>query len=61
MFEIKTHFFVKRKFSVRKGIIPGNSKAMWQAVNLAKNLGSSHIPNTMTLGGLEVPSHEISD
>ena len=60
-FEIKTHFFAKRKFSVRKGIVPGNSKALWQAVNRSKNLGSSHIPKTMTLGGLEVPSNEISD
>ena len=24
--EIRAHFFVKRKFKVRKGILPGNSK-----------------------------------
>ena len=60
-FEIKSNFFEKRKFSVRKGIVPGNTKALWQAVKLAKNHGSSNIPNSMTLGGVEVPSHEISD
>ena len=59
-FEIKTHFFSKRRLSVRKGITPGNNKALWQAVKLAKNHGTPNIPNSMTLGGLEILSHEQS-
>ena len=60
-FEIKTHFFSKRRLTVRKGITPGNNKALWQAVKLAKNYGTPNIPNSMTLGGLEIPRHEQSN
>ena len=28
---------------------------------LAKNLGTSQIPNVMTMGGIEYPGHEISN
>ena len=34
--EICAHFFHIRKFKVRKGILPGNSKSLWHAVNIAK-------------------------
>ena len=33
------------EFSVRKGILPGNSKSLWKAVKIAKNIGYSPIPN----------------
>ena len=36
-FEIRTHFFTKKRFNVRKGILPNNSKSLWQAVKVAKN------------------------
>ena len=54
-FEIKTLFFSKRRLTVRKG------KALWQVVKLAKNCGTQHIPNSLTLGGLEIPIHEQSN
>ena len=50
-FEIKSHFFATRKQSVRKGILPGNSKTLWQAVKHAKNLGQ--IPQNMTLNKVQ--------
>ena len=45
--EIRAHFFAKRKFKVRKGILPGNSKTLWSAVNIAKNNGHNVIPENM--------------
>ena len=60
-FEIKSHFFLIKKYSVRKGIILRNSKTLWQSVKLAKNLGTSQILNVMTVGGIELPGHEKSN
>ena len=48
------------KFKVRKGIIPNNSKTLWQAVKLAKNQGTNSIPPNMTLDQKEIPENEIS-
>ena len=39
----------------------GNSKTLWQALKLAKNLGTNEIPKYMTLNGVEVSVDEISD
>jgi hypothetical protein len=36
-FEIKDHFVSIKRNNVRRGIIPGNSKTLWDAVNIAKN------------------------
>ena len=41
-------------------ITPGNSKSLWQAVKLAKNFGITHIPDLMTLGGVEISGQDIS-
>ena len=60
-FEIRSHFFSITRYKVRKGIIPGNSKTLWQSVKLAKNQGTSQIPNVMTLDGNEVSGHDISN
>ena len=56
--EIRTHFFGKKRFQVRKGILPGNSKSLWQAVKIAKNVGETTIPDNMSLNSEPVPSHE---
>ena len=36
--EIRSHFFYKKKFAVRKGILPSNSKSLWKAVKEQKML-----------------------
>ena len=35
---------------MRKGIIPGNSKSIWKAVSIAKDINSSEIPSKMFRG-----------
>ena len=52
--EIRAHFFAKRKFKVRKGILPGNSKTLWSAVNIAKNNGHNGIPENMCQNNVPV-------
>ena len=36
--EIKQHYREEKKKAVRKNIIPGNSKSLWDAVKVAKNI-----------------------
>ena len=37
-FEIRSHFFSITRYKVRKGIIPGNSKTLWQSEQLMEPL-----------------------
>ena len=60
-FEIRSHFFLMKKFAVRKGILPGNSKTLWKAVKTAKNVGHTVIPNNMTLAGEPVTGLNIAE
>ena len=59
--EIRSHFFYKKKFSVRKGIIPGNSKSLWKAVKTAKNIGHSPIPSNMKVNNVPVTGQNIAE
>ena len=38
---------MNKRRRVRKGIIPGNSKSLWKAVNIAKDVNSNEIPTKM--------------
>ena len=60
-YEIRTHFFGQKRFQVRKGILPGNSKSLWHAVKLAKNQGPELIPPNMKYHGIEVTSDDIAE
>ena len=39
---------------VRRGIKPGNSKTLWDAVNLAKNCNIETIPESLTLNNIKL-------
>ena len=45
--EIKIFFYSRKRISVRKGIMPGNSKSLWRAVSIAKDVGQPRIPVNM--------------
>ena len=59
--EIKSHFELLKRKKVRLGIIPGNSKSLWTAVKLAKDLNIQNIPNKMTLSNVEIEKQDIPD
>ena len=59
--EISAFYYIKKKSSVRKGILPGSSKSLWTAVKLAKDVGAEHIPTKMNLKGIPVEGSGISD
>ena len=58
--EIRNHFYSDKRKFVRKGILPGNSKSLWRAVNIAKDASCPMIPTNMlydnnTVTGIDVP------
>ena len=52
--EIKSHFHKLKTNNVRKGIKPGNSKSLWDAVKKAKDCNVNSIPDTLFLNGNKV-------
>ena len=47
--------------NVRRGIIPGNSKSLWQAVKKSKDINLSNLPDTMTLNGQKINELDLPD
>ena len=45
--EIKIFFHKSKSKNIRKGIIPGNTKSLWNAVNKAKDINMSNLPDTL--------------
>ena len=59
--EIRQHFTQIKKRKVRLGIIPGNSKTLWDSVKIAKDLNIQTIPKQMTLNNVEINERDIPD
>ena len=59
--EIKDHYIMNKRMRVRKGIIPGNNKSLWKAVNVAKDLNHDLMPLRMYYNGVEIPEQELPD
>jgi hypothetical protein len=59
-FEICSHFRSIKRNNVRRSIIPGNSKSLWDAVKMSMDSVINPLPDLMTLGGVPVGGHERS-
>ena len=46
--EIRGHFYDAKRNKIRRNLRPGDSKSLWQAVNAAKDIGTSSLPQSMT-------------
>ena len=57
--EIKSYFFIQKTKSVRRNIIPSNSKSLWDAVRIAKDKNPENLPDTMFMNNIEIPKTEI--
>ena len=55
--EIINHFHFEKRNSIRRKIVPGNSKSLWKAVNIANDNGVCTLPDCMTLEGRAVSEH----
>jgi hypothetical protein len=59
--EIRSHFNISRTNNVRKAITPGNTKSLWQAVKIARDVHTSNYPNEMFASNVQVPKSELSN
>ena len=53
--DIKNFFHQQKKKSVRKGILPGSSKSLWDAVKIAKDLNVSSLPDILYHNEVVIP------
>ena len=59
--EIKNHFHCIKSKNIRRKILPGNTKSLWKAVNVALDNNNDSIPKCMTLDGMPIGEHERSE
>ena len=52
---------MQKSNEIRRGIIPGNSKSLWNAVKKAKNLNVSQLPDNLTLNSTKIQEHALPD
>ena len=58
---IRTHYRTQKRNSVRRVIIPGNTKSLWTAVNIAKDLNNEAIPTPLFNNGNEINPPQIPE
>ena len=52
---------MSKRRRVRKGIIPGNSRSIWKAVKIAKDVNDSEIPTKMFKNNEEIHINDIPE
>ena len=52
--EIKHFFHAKKNLMVRRGILPGNSKTLWDAVRIAKDQNTPTLPENMSVNEIKI-------
>ena len=50
-----------KRSSIRRNLIAGNSKSLWNAVNLAKDINPNQIPSMMQVNGHPIHPAELSE
>ena len=59
--EIKQFHSTRLRKKIRKDIRPGNSKSLWRAVGIAKNMNTDELPETMYYNGVEIDNKELQE
>ena len=59
--EIKHHFQSLKTNSIRRQIIPGNTKSLWDAVKLAKDMDTPKLPSQMYRNNNLINEEELPD
>ena len=59
--EIRGHFYDNKRKTIRRNLRPGDSKSLWQAVNAAKDIGTSALPQSMTFNNQAIHATLRSD
>jgi hypothetical protein len=57
--EIKQFFYNQKTSIVRRGILPGNSKSLWDAVKIAKNQNTPTLPDIMSVNEINIKNEDL--
>ena len=60
-FEIKQHFHSCKSKAIRRKILPGNSKSLWDAVKIAKDINITSLPNEMFYSDIKIDQNLLPD
>ena len=60
-FEIRKHFSDTKIHNIRKRIRPNNSKSLWEAVKVAKDVNIPKLPSRMTFNNIEIANCDLPD
>ena len=56
---IKNFYYEERRQHVRKKIIPGNNKSLWDAVKIAKDIEPTPLPTTVSKEGINYTGGDV--
>ena len=56
--EIKRFFYHQKVKQIRKVIVPGNSKTLWDAVKKAKDINVNHLPEFLYENNKVIPPND---
>ena len=56
---IKQFFYNQKTSRVRRGILPGNSKSLWDAVKIAKNQNTPTLPDIMSVNEINIKKKDL--
>ena len=59
--EIKNYYRMEKGNKVRRNMIPGNTKSLWDAVKIAKDKNIEKMPNQMFMEGRPIKNEELPD
>ena len=51
----------QKRNSIRRSLVPGNTKSLWNAVNLAKDINPNNIPKNMTNNDVDIDPEDLSN
>jgi hypothetical protein len=60
-FEIKQHFHSCKSKAIRRKILPGNSKSLWDAVKIAKDINITSLPDEMFHSNIKIDQNLLPD
>ena len=58
--EIKAYFHYSKSKNVRRAILTGNSKSLWDAVKIANDKNVTRLPDKLFLSGVEIPDNKMA-
>ena len=59
--EIRLDLKNSKKSIIRRSLVPGSSKSLWNAVNLAKDINPNEIPPKMKIAGKTIHTDDLSE